>query len=84
MSYYALIKNNVVSNVIKASESYIDFIKNDYIDVVDVTDLTVRPAANDIAIKFGDDYRFGPPPTPEVVEEESIDEDSTSTTPENL
>lgn len=38
MANYALVKNNVVENVIVAEEDFLDYIKADWDEIIEVTD----------------------------------------------
>lgn len=43
---FALINGNVVVNHIIADNSFIEFIRNNYQDIVETTDLIVKPSIN--------------------------------------
>lgn len=41
---FALIYGLTVANIVVADESYIDFIRNEYTDIVEITDLETKPS----------------------------------------
>jgi|LauGreDrversion2_5_1035112.scaffolds.fasta_scaffold01215_1 hypothetical protein len=62
---FALIKGATVVNSIVADYSYIEFIKNDYTNIVETTDVNPTPSAGATYDKDTDTFSY---PVPFVVE----------------
>jgi len=70
---FALIQGSVVVNAVVANDSYIDFVRNDYTSIVDVTDLYPMPSVGTLYDAETGQFTF-----PQVINEPDV----ITTTPE--
>lgn len=61
---FALIKGTTVVNSIVADDSYIEFIQNDYTDIVETTDVEPTPSAGSTYDKNTNTFSY---PVPQVI-----------------